>query len=330
MSIEEAAAPAPQETNPEESAEEVLESLDGSEEGSEGKSEEIDAGEATDKELEEVVDSEETSEEERVEAKQELIKRLTLKINGREEEVEVDFNDEDKLRDLLQKGYAADEKFQKASQKEKEMQEYAELITKDPLKALKAAGHDMDKLAQAHMEKRIADLQKSPEQKRLEELETQIEEERGKNEALENAKAEAEQERAQEQYSRQLDEEITVALETSDLPKSPYVVKRIAENLMLAMDEGYEDVTVEQIIPIVERQIRGEIRQMFEAMPEDVIEKTLGNNVSKKLRNRRIKRQKKAPVKGTDIQATGQSEIRKLREESAKNKTRAKDFWKNF
>lgn len=324
MSTEDSGAPVSEEQNPENSAEEVIKSIDGSDE--------VDSSDATDDELAEVIESDEVSEEEKAEAKVELIKRLKLKVNGREVEEEIDFSDDDRLRDILQKGYAADEKFQKASEIEKRSKLYAELVAKNPLKALEEAGHNMDELAEAHMQKRIEDMQKSPEQKRLEELEAQIESERERNSVLERERQEAEQSRAQEQYSRELDEEIGEALQSSELPKSPYVVKRIAENLMLAMDEGYEDVTVAQILPIVDRQIKEEIRQMFEAMPEDVIEKTLGNNVSDKLRKRRVARQKKAPVKGADIKATGQSEIKKIKSEqdTSKSKTKAKDFWKGF
>lgn len=321
-------------SNPESSANEVLETIDsGNEEvsaSSSENSEEIDTSEATDEELEEVVDSEEASEEEKVEAKQELKKRLKLKVNGKEVEKEIDFNDEDSLRELLQKGYAADERFQQASSLEKQMKQFAQLIQQDPLKALEAAGHDMDKIAEAYMEQRIKDMQKSPEQKRLEELEKQIEAERQKSEKLENERQQAEQARAQEEYSRQLDDEITTALSSSELPKSPYVVKRIAENLMLAMDEGYEDVTVEQILPIVEKQIKGEIRQMFEAMPEEVIEKTLGNNVSEKLRKRRLQRQKKVVTKGSDVKSTGQSEMKKAEQSKESKKVNAKDFFSKF
>jgi len=334
MSEVENAAPAPTENSPEESAEEVIGTLGEESEGATEVSEEsddINAEEATDEELAEVAGSEDTTEEEKIEAKQELVKRLKLKVNGREYEEEIDFNDEDSLRDILQKGAAADEKFQKASNLEKQMKNFAELMQKDPLKALEAAGHDMEKLSQKYMEDRIAQMQKSPEQQRLEELEKQIEAERERNENLEREKQEAEQSRAQEEYSRQLDDEITGALESSSLPKSPYVVKRIAENLMLAMDEGYEDVTVDQILPIVEKQIQGEIRQMFEAMPEDVIERTLGNNVSTKLRKRRISRQKKLPTKAAEVKATGTSEIKKAQANAEKPaKTNAKDFFKNF
>lgn len=329
------------ESTPEQSANEVLESIDEgnadlqdneSEDTEVSSDESINTEDATDEELEEVLDSDEATDEEKEEAAIELKKRMVFKINGKEVEKEIDLSDEEGLRELLQKGFAADEKFQSASAKEKKVVEFAQLIQKNPLKALEAAGHDMEKLATEYMEQRIADMQKSPEQKRLEELEAKIQEERERNEMLEREKQEAEQARAQEEYSRQLDTEITEALQSSELPKSPYVVKRIAETLMIAMDEGYEDVSVSDILPYVEKQIKGEIRQMFEAMPEEVIEKTLGNNVSDKLRKRRLSRQKKVVTKAADVKSTGQSEIKKAQAniEKASKKVNAKDFFSKF
>lgn len=327
-------APVSEESTPEDSASEVLDSIDqgnGEAHVDEGTEDSIDAAEATDDELAEVVDSDDATEEEKAEAEQELHKRLKLKIYGQETEFDLGNDDHiERLKELAQKGEGADQKFQKASEIEKNMRRFAELIQKDPLKALEAAGHNLDELADSHMQKRIADMEKSPEQKRLEELEAMVEQERQKNEELERTRQEAEQSRAQEEYSRQLDDEITGALEDSDLPKSAYVVKRIAENLMLAMDQGYEDVTVDQILPIVQDQIHGEIRQMFEAMPEDVIEKTLGNSVSDKLRKRRISRQRKTQTKAAHVKATGKSEINRSKAEKTAKPLAAKDFWKNF
>lgn len=329
---EENTTPVSEEQTPENSAEEVMESIDdGNQEEVSENSEQISAEEATDEELEEVLDSEESTEEERAEAQEEMAKRLKLKIYGQEEEFDLGNDDHiERLKELAQKGEGADRRFQEAAALKKQMEQFAQLIQQDPLKALEAAGHDMEELSTKYLEQRINDMQKSPEQKRLEELEKEIEAERKKNESLQKAKQEEEQARAQEEYSRQLDTEITDALGSSELPKSPYVVKRIAENLMLAMDNGYEDVTVSDILPIVKKQIQGEIREMFEAMPEDVIEKTLGNNVSTKLRKRRLSRQKKVQTKATDVKQTGESEINKLKGTQKTKKMNAKDFFSKF
>lgn len=317
---------------PEQSAQNVMKTIDSANGASQEATDDtsIDTDDASTEELEEVAESDEATPEEKQEAKAELKRRMKFKVNGREVEREIDLNDETSLQELLQKGFAADERFQSASSLEKKMKEFAALMQADPIQALIAAGHDPDKLTEAYMEKRVQELAKSPEQQQLEKLQKEIEKERKLRETLENEKLTAEQQKVEAEYSRQLDEEITSALGSSDLPKSPYVVKRIAENLMLGIEQGNEDITVQDVLPIVERQIKDEIRQMFEAMPEDVIEKTLGNDVSSKLRKRRLSNMKKAPEGASAVKPTGQSEINKAK--AAKEdapKVDPKKFWSN-
>lgn len=299
-------------------------------EDSSGSDDVIDTEDASDSELAEVAASDDATAAEKAEAKVELKRRMKFKVNGKDVERDIDLSDEAGLQELLQKGFAADERFQSASSLEKKMNEFAKLMQSDPMQALIAAGHDPDKLTEAYMQKRVEELSKSPEQQQLEKLQKEIEKERKLRETLENEKLTAEQAKVEAEYSRQLDDEITSALTSSDLPKSPYVVKRIAENLMLGIEQGNEDITVQDVLPIVERQIKDEIRQMFEAMPEDIIEKTLGTDVSTKLRKRRLSNMKKAPEGASAVKATGQSEINKTKSKEEVKPVRAKDFFKNF
>lgn len=326
-------------TTPEQSAQTVISTIPGKDgkvaDAAAATTEEVDGGEeeATEEELAAAATDPDSSKADKQAAAVELKRRMKFKINGKDVERDVDLGDEKGLRELLQKGYAADERFQSASQLEKKMREFAEILQRDPIEALIAAGHDPDKLTEAYMKKRVDELAKSPEQLQLEKLQKEIEKERKLREGLEQEKLTAEQQKVEAEYSRQLDDEISTALTSSDLPKSPYVVKRIAENLMLGLEQGNEDITVEDVLPVVERQIKEEIRQMFEAMPEDIIEKTLGSDVANKLRKRRLAQAKagKTPDTAASVKATGQSELNKSRsQEEPKAKVPAKDFFKNF
>jgi hypothetical protein len=293
----------------------------------------VDTEEASTEELEEVVGSKDATAAEKKEAAIELKKRMKFRVNGREVEKEIDLSDEESLQELLQKGFAADERFQSASAMEKRMRQFAELMQNDPYEALIAAGHDPDKLTEAYMKKRVEELSKSPEQLKLEQLQKEIEKERKERQRLEEEKLTAEQAKVESEYSRQLDEEITSALATSELPKSAYVVKRIAENLMIGIEQGNEDIQVQDVLPLVEKQIREEIQQMLQVMPEEVIERFLGDNVTGKLRKRRLAQAKasKAPETASSVKATGQTEINKTKaKESEAKPVKAADFFKNF
>ena len=311
---------------------EELEASDDVEVGDEVDGEELVASEdATDEELEEILDDEDASEEEVQQAAVELKKRLTIKVNGEEYEEEVDFEDEDGLREILQKGYAADSKFQEAANLKKQVEGFISSLQQNPFEALKDLGYNVDDLTDTYMNQRIQDLEKTPEQLEIEELRRELEAEKKLKDDREAAVQEEEIRAAEENFSRTLDNDITQALSVSELPQSEYVVKRIADNLITAFELGYEDVTVEDVMPVVETQIRGEIQKMFEAMPEDTIEKMLGKDVSTKLRKRRIKRAKKSAAPNSSVKSTGNSELKKAKsEEVEKPPTASKDFFKNI
>lgn len=321
--------------SPEASADAVVDSIDaanGSNPGNVDVSEGVDVEAASDSELQDVIDDENASDEEVLEAKEELAKRVSLKVNGKEEEFDLGNDDHiERLREMAQKGEGADQKFQEAAKMRKQMEEFAKLMQDDPIAALMKLGHDPDKIAEMHMKKRIEDLSKSPEQIEREKLQKELEDIRKEKQRLEDEKHEAEQSRIQEEYSRKLDVEITEALDTSELPKSPYVVKRIAENLMLGIEKN-PDISVADVLPVVEKQIKGEIRQMFEALPEEIVEKILGDTVSNKLRKRRLNKMKQAPQTASQVKPTGQAEIKKAEAEAAKEQKvkAAKDFFKDI
>jgi hypothetical protein len=261
---------------------------------------------------------------------QEMKKKLKLKVDGREIEEEIDLNNEEYLREMLQKGKSADSKFQKASQIEKQMNQLIKLFKENPEEALLKMGHDPDKLMEQRIERRIKEMEMSPEQKKLAEMERQLAEKESKLKQIEQERHEAEKARMQEEFSRKLDTEITEALSTSKLPKSPYVLNRLANTMLDAMKMGYEDVSAKDILPIIEKQINTEIQEMFSAMPEEVIEAMLGQNVTEKLRKHRLSKMKKAPETASSVKATGKSEEKAKTVEKEAKKIDAREFFKNF
>ncbi len=333
--MSEVEAGAAEASSPEQSAQEVINTIDDGDNGQSGNidvsgQEEVAVEEATDEELQEALTDEDASAEEIAEVKEEIAKRLSLKINGQEREFDLSNDmDIDALREMAQKGEGADQKFQEAATMRKQMEKFVELMQNDPIKAMTELGLNPDDVAEMHMQKRIEEMQKSPEQLELEKLRAEIEAERQAKEELEKEKFEAEQQRIQDEYARQLDNEISDALNGSELPKSPYVVKRVAENLMIALEKD-SNASVSDIMPLVQKQIKQEIRDMFGVMPEDIIEQFIGEDVSTKLRKRRIKKMKKAP--NTEVKATGKSEIKAAQDAAKKEDkpTSAKDFFKSF
>jgi hypothetical protein len=271
-----------------------------------------------------------TTEQAATEEVKELKKKLKLKVRGKEREEEIDFNDEDKLRKMLEKAYGADETFQEASKTRKQMEAFAKLLQEDPVEALKHFGHDVDAIAQKYLESRIEEMQKSPEQLELEKLRKEVEKERKMREKIEQERVEAQKSQIEQEYARKLDDEISVSLAKANLPKSPYVVKRIAESLMIALQKGYTDVSVADVLPVVDKQIKSELREFFGALPEDVFDQILGNDTVNKLRKNRVAKAKTAPITASSVKPTGMSEALKAEATKKEEKVSSRDFFKNL
>lgn len=236
-------------------------------------------------------------------------RKYSPKVNGRQMDIELDPNDDAEMLKYLQKAIAADEKFQEAAALRKNVEQLVAELKSNPRGVLShpELGIDIKKFAEDILNEEIQELQKSPEQKQLEALQKQLEVEKKQREGLEEAKRNAEMARLEEQAFKQFDDEITGALEKyPNLPKSPYVVKRIADTLIEAINLGYKDASVIDVMPIVEQQISGEIQKMFETMPEELMEQLIGKNNLSRLRKTRLAKMKKVET-AQQVKSTGKT-----------------------
>ncbi len=262
-------------------------------------------------------------------------KKYSAKVNGKSRDVELDPSNDEEILQYIQKAMAADEKFEEAASLRKNVEQLVNTLKTNPLEILKhpELGINVKDLAQMIMNQELDDLAKSPEQKKLEEMERKLKDYEEEKTRLESEKHEAEKAKIQEQAFRQLDEDITSALASSELPKSPYVIKRIADTMIEAVNLGYPDVTVKDILPLVEQQIQEEIRQMFEIAPEEVFDKLtdkyLGKQTLNRMRQKRLAKTKKPIETAKQIQDTGKTS--KTEGDSKKaEKVRFKDIFGNF
>jgi hypothetical protein len=258
-------------------------------------------------------------------------RKYSPKVNGRQVDVEFDPNDDAEMLKYLQKAMASDEKFQEAAQLRKNVEALVHELKTNPRGVLShpELGLDIKKFAEDILNEEIQELQKSPEQKAMEQLQKQLDGAKKETEKLSNEKRQAEMARYEEQAFKQFDDEITGALEKyPNLPKSPYVVKRIADTMIEAVTLGYKDISINDIMPIVESQISGEIQKMFETMPEEVMEGLIGKQNLDRMRLKRLSNGKKAPATTVkSIKSTGKTSTDK---KSAEKQVRFKDLFGSF
>lgn len=230
------------------------------------------------------------------------LKQLKIKYNGKEslEDLPFEIPDDDSARDFmtkhLQLSKMSASKAQEYSQLEKEIRHFVEELRKNPRKVLSdpSVGVDLKKIATELIEEEISNSQKSPEQIEKEKLELELKSIREEREREKEEMQAREFERLQEQAYERYDTQMTKALEGSDLPKSPYVIKKMADYMMMAIQNNI-DASPEDVLPLVREEILNDVKSMFSVMPEDVIEGIVGKETINKIRKKNLAKAKTPP-----------------------------------
>lgn len=249
------------------------------------------------------------SKAEKKEAKRNL-KKLKLKVDGKEIEEEIDLDNEEYLTKQIQLAKAAQKRMSEYAQLEKEVKTFVEELRKNPKKILADPniGIDIKQLAAQIIEEEIENSKKSPEQIEKEALQRELEEMKSAREREKEELRQRELERLQEQEFQRYDMLMTQALEKhSDLPKSPYVVKKMADYMLLALEKGM-DVSPEDVIPLVRDEIREDLKQMFAVLPEDVVEQIVGKEKINGIRKKNLAKAKAAALPKQPVDTGASSE----------------------
>ncbi|NDG28325.1 MAG: hypothetical protein EB120_14255, partial [Proteobacteria bacterium] len=172
------------------------------------------------------------------------VRSLKLKVDGREFDEELPFEIEEDpeileyLTKNLQMSKAAQKRMAEYAEYQKQVNSLVDKLRKNPRSVLSdpSIGVDLKKLAAEIIEEEIANSQKSPEQLEREKLEMELKALKEEREKEKETFRQKEFERLQEIEYERYDSLMTKALETSDLPKSPYVVKKMAEYMLLGLN----------------------------------------------------------------------------------------------
>jgi hypothetical protein len=245
--------------------------------------------------------SQQTQEQSIAAAKKEAarLRSLKLKVDGREIEEELPFEIPDDpeaveyMTRQLQMSRMGSKRAQEYAQLEKEIRQMITEGTKNPRKLLKELNIDERELARQIIEQEIENSQKSPEQLERERLEMEL---RSLKEEREREKSDLERkefERLQEQAYERYDNQMSVALEKSELPKEPYVIKKMADYMLAALQEGY-DVTPDDIVPLVKEELRKDLQSLVGAMPDEALEQFLGKERLNSFRKKNLAKAKEA------------------------------------
>jgi hypothetical protein len=205
-----------------------------------------------------------------------------------------------------------------ARQQEKLVKEIAEMIQNDPWTLLQRAGYNPRELAEQYLTQAI-------EEEMLPESERELKRVRLEKEELERQYKEELSRREQEQMSiavQQAEQEITGqiidAMESSNLPKTPEVIKRIANYMLLAEQKGIA-VSPKQVLPLVEEDFRNLNAQILKGLDSNKRISYLGEDLLKQIRQDDLSRLK--TNQGQSAQSTP-------KQKQNQNKKLTKEEWR--
>jgi hypothetical protein len=259
-----------------------------------------------------------------------LIKEFQLKVNGKIINKKIDLSDENALKNELQLSAAARQAMQEAANLKKLYESEVTRLKQDPFAVLAELGLDPDELAEMRLQQRIEQMKKSPEQLEKERIQAELQAAREEANKL-KAERETEQfEKLKEQAAAQIETEIEQALDAhKTLPKSRHIVKRIADSMLWAINNGFNDVTAEDVMPLVEREWRDEMSRLMDDSPEDILEQLIGQRNIERLRAKRLNAMATSNAKTAAAVKPTAASVQK-QEQDKREKMKQRDFFRNL
>lgn len=258
-----------------------------------------------------------------------LLNSLKLKVNGQEFDEELPFQFEENpeaveyLTKQLQLSKAAQSAMQENSSYKKQVNAFLGQLKGNTRQALVDMGIDPKEFAAQVIEDEIKKSQMSPEQRRQQELETELntlkEEAKRKDDEFKSK----EMERLQQMEFSKIESQMMNAIAKTDLPKEPYIIRRVAEYMYTAAKHNVE-LTPDDVMPLVRNELLSDLQKIINSLPEDKAEEFIGKEVLNRFRKKNLAKAKQTPgsVKA-GIKDVAKTPVSKEPEQ----KTYAKDFF---
>lgn len=235
-----------------------------------------------------------------------LKRKYKLKVDGKEEEIEAD---DAELTTYLQKGIAAQKRFDEAAKARKEAEAKLAKLKDNPWDVIKELGLDPMEAASKFVIEQYELQQMTPEQRKLRELEIQNKQLMELKQRFEtetkNKELQAKQDLLTKRYTKELEE----SLSGQSFPATPAIVNLITQRFneklsQLSSEEEQDALSVKDIIPEVVQFYRNELRQglQFYAKDGKGLRELLGDELLTQLRKvdvAELKTQAKATAPAT-------------------------------
>lgn len=196
--------------------------------------------------------------------------KFKAKILGKEEDVDLD---EDTIKRDFQKWKAADKMFQDAAMMRKQNESLlSKLKDRNGLaEALQALGYDPRVLAEEYLTNELQMQMMTPEQRRIRELEMEKAQREWRDKQRADEEKRSKQGEISERLTKEIQTDIVQAIDSSDLPRTPETIRRIAKQMQIYGERGVW-LHPSQVIDIVRDQIISENQSILSKMtPEQMM-----------------------------------------------------------
>jgi hypothetical protein len=238
-------------------------------------------------------------------ALQAAVRKMKLKINGRETELS-----EDAVIAMAQKSFASDEKFKSASEERKRVEKIIAKFKDDPDAAIEAIlGKPAEELYKERLAKKLEDMGKDPRDLELEQLRSKLAAQEKKQQEDMSRAQKAKLDQATEYFQKYYDVEIPKAIKAAGLPATEETVGYFAEILSESIDEGIE-IPMHAVADLVKERYTGMQRAILGKLNGDDLIAFLGEDKARELASA-LGRKKPQPRKNEAVRQVDAPEQKK-------------------
>lgn len=278
--------------------------------GEENSADIADAQEAV-SEAEDIVNDSDIPEEDKDAAKAEIAQRIyKAKILGEEKQFDVS-NPEDvkELLDGYQKGVAAYEKFEEAAKLRKQSEaeserakEFLRLLKEDLPSLLAHPDLDLDSeyvkgVAEKILAGKIEEEFLTPEQKRIRELESELERQKAESEEIKKSEEQAKLEEASKNLAAEWENQIMEVLPKYKLPSSPKTVLQMIDYMERAKAIGYSQFSWDDAAKRVRKDFVDWQNEIYGSVKDDDLDHLVPNKVKERVRKSTVSKAKQSVKK---------------------------------
>ena len=254
------------------------------------------------------------------------LKALKIKVDNQEFEEALPFEvDEgnkeavDYLRRNLQLSKAASKRMQEANLTKKQAENFVKALQENPLAVLqdpRIMGEEKFRaIAEQYLSKKLQEQMMTPEQIKQAQNEERLRHYEQQEKTQKEQAELAQQRQLEDHYAQEYTKTIITALQTSNLPKNPYTMKRMAELMQKNLQHGL-DLEPQHLAQLVKEDYQRELVSLIGASDPDQIIAMFGDEMTNKIRKAdlaKLKASQALPAKKTQAPAPAPSPDVKVR-----------------